>query len=226
MRRRLPPAPSSVPDMVRRHWLTLALAALVSAVEIALAGAERGFWGSPRWRVLAYLNGGFWAGLIRDGWTGNFVLQPASMFLTHPLLHAGLSHLATNVVALVALGALVRARAGQRGLALILGASVLGGAAAFAAFGPLGQPMVGASGALFGLAGALLVWPAQTGWRAGTVPWDMLGLALALLALNLLAAWLANWQLAWEAHVGGFMAGALAGWAMHPAPLSERGRKI
>jgi membrane associated rhomboid family serine protease len=96
------------------------------------------------------------------------------------------------------------------GLALVFLASVLGGGAAFAAFGPLGQPMVGVSAALFGLAGALMVWQARASWQAGRRPWDMLGLAAALMAANLLSAWAVNWQMAWEAHAGGFVAGGLA----------------
>ncbi len=195
---------------LRRHWLVLALAVVCVLVELALVGAERGLWGSTRWRVLAYLNGGFWAGLVRAGWEGNFALQPATMFLSHAVLHAGFAHLATNVIALLALGAAVRARAGQAGLALVLVAAVLGGGAAFAAIGPLGQPMVGMSAALFGLAGALMVWQARAGRRAGRAPWDMLGLATALMVANLLSAWAVSWQMAWEAHLGGFVAGALA----------------
>jgi rhomboid protease GluP len=208
---RTAPEPRS-PHLVRlrRHWLVLALAAVCVLVEVLLAGAERGVWGGPRWRVLAYLNGGFWAGLVRAGWEGNYALQPVTMFLSHAALHAGFAHLATNVVALLALGAVVRARAGQAGLALVFLASVLGGGAAFAAFGPLGQPMVGVSAALFGLAGALMVWQARASWQAGRRPWDMLGLAAALMAANLLSAWAVNWQMAWEAHAGGFVAGGLA----------------
>lgn len=211
MRAATPPPRTPVLARLRRHWLVLALATACVLAEVLLAGAERGLWGGPRWRVLAYLNGGFWAGLVRAGWEGNFALQPFTMFLSHPLLHAGFAHLATNVIVLLALGAAVRARVGQAGLALVLGVSVLGAGLVFAVFGPLGQPMVGASGALFGLAGALLAWQAQADRRAGRVPWSMLGLAAALMALNALSAWLVGWQMAWEAHAGGFVAGALAG---------------
>jgi rhomboid protease GluP len=218
-----PPArPAPALARLRRHWLALGLAALCLLVEALLLGAERGLWGSTRWRLLAYLNGGFWAGLVRAGWDGNYALQPAAMFLSHPLLHAGFSHLATNVIALVALGAMMRNRVGQAGLALVLAASVLGGAAAFAAFGPLGQPMVGISGGLFGLAGALLVWVGRDAWQRGLWPWDALGLAAALMALNLLSAWAVGWQMAWEAHLGGFLAGAATGAALgaQARPLS------
>lgn len=207
---------------MRRHWLVLALAAACILIELALSGAERGLWGSARWRLLSYLNGGFWAGLLRAGWEGNYPLQPVAMFFSHAFLHAGFMHLATNVIALLGLAAAVRARAGQGALALVLAAAALGGGLAFAIFGPLGQPMVGASGAIFGLAGALMVWQAQADRRDGRGPWSMLGLAAALMALNLLSAWLVGWQMAWEAHAGGFVAGALAAVVVGPRPGAAR----
>lgn len=235
MRRAVPDTPKPTPSRpplgarLRRHWLVLALAVACLLVELVLAGAERGLWGSPRWRVLAYVNGGFWAGLLRAGWEGNFTAQPVTMFLSHPFLHAGLSHLAMNVVALLGLGASVRARlgpgwAGSSGMAVLLAASTLGGGIGFAALGPLSQPMVGASGALFGLTGALLCWQGRADRAAGRGLWASLGLAAALMALNLVSAWMVNWQMAWEAHVGGFAGGALAALAIRPRrPGSARG---
>ncbi len=214
MQRAEHPPRSSLLARLRRHWLILLLAATCILVELALVGAERGVWGSTRWRVLAYLNGGFWAGLVRAGWEGNFALQPITMFFSHPLLHAGFAHLATNVIALLALGAAVRMRAGQTGLAVVLLAACLGGGAAFAAVGPLGQPMVGVSAGLFGLAAALMVWQARASRKAGRRMWDMVGLATGLMLANLVSAWAVNWQLAWEAHVGGFVAGGLAAMAI------------
>ncbi len=214
------PARTPVTARLRRHWLVLALALLCISVELALIGAERGLWGSARWRMMAYLNGGFWAGLVRAGWEGNYALQPVTMFVSHALLHAGFTHLATNVIALIGLGAAVRVRMGQAGLVLVLAASTLGGGLAFAAFGPLGQPMVGASGALFGVAGALLVLIAEGERQTGQPRTGIAVLALALMALNVLSAWLVGWQMAWEAHAGGFAAGALAAFAWSARRLS------
>ena len=208
---------------LRRHWLVLAVAVVCIAAEILLVGAERGFWGSPRWRSLAYLNGGFWAGLVRAGWEGNFALQPLTMLFTHAVLHAGFMHLAMNMIVLLTLGAAVRARTGQAQLALVLVVSILGGGLAFALFGPLGQPMVGMSGALFGLAGALLIWQARAEWRAARLPVGILVLAAALMALNLLSAWLVNWQMAWEAHLGGFVAGGLGALGIRPMHRQKPG---
>ena len=214
MQRAAPPTRSTPAARLRRHGLVLALALACVAVELVLAGADRGLWGSARWRLLSYLNGGFWAGLVRAGWEGNYALQPVVMFVSHAFLHTGSMHLVTNVIVLLGLGAAVRVRAGQVGLALVLAAAALGGGLAFAFFGPLGQPMVGASGAIFGLAGALMVWQAQADRHDGRTPWGMLGLAAALMALNLLSAWLVGWQMAWEAHAGGFLAGALVALAI------------
>jgi membrane associated rhomboid family serine protease len=88
---------------------------------------------------------------------------------------------------------------------------LLGGGAAFGLLATSPQPMVGASGAIFGLAAAwVLVWLGTI--RAGGAGWTGLALraagAVALMVAVNVAMWL--WQdgrLAWEAHLGGFVAG-------------------
>jgi membrane associated rhomboid family serine protease len=67
--------------------------------------------------------------------------------------------------------------------------------------------MVGASGALFGLAAAQVVAEVRLETRRGRQILRGLGLALALLVLNLLVWLLQGGQLAWETHLGGFLAG-------------------
>jgi rhomboid protease GluP len=178
------------------------LAALCLLPELALAGADWGLWGSARWRPLAYTQGAFWAGLLY-GWTPNYAGQPVLMFLTYAWLHTGIGHLLGNLGALLWLAPDLAQRLGPRRFLLLWAAGMLGGAALFAGLPTTASPMVGASGALFGLAGAAAVMAART-WRQGLL------LALGLVALNI-AAWVsAGGQLAWQAHVGGMLAGAAA----------------
>jgi rhomboid protease GluP len=190
----------------RSHGWLLSIVVICVAVELGLQGSDRGLWGSTRWRILAYLNGGFWIGLLHD-WQPNYTGQSVAMFATYSFLHAGFSHMAVNMVTLVSLGAGVVARAGQAGFALVYLASVLGGAAGFALLGTASQPMVGASGALFGLVGAWLAWEALERIAAGHILWPVLAGVGGVILLNLIMYWAMDGVLAWETHLGGFVAG-------------------
>ncbi|MHC0055456.1 rhomboid family intramembrane serine protease [Actibacterium sp. D379-3] len=189
--------------------------------ELGLQGADLGLWGSAGWRALAYQNGAFWPGLLGN-WRPNYAGQPVLMFLSYGFLHGGLWHLVLNMMTLFSLGVPLVLRLGQvRFLALYLIAT-LGGAAGFGLLFPGAQPMVGASGALFGLAGALIGrdtadrLAAGQGARQvlGAMGWPMLG----LIGLNLLMYWAMAGRLAWQTHLGGF----IAGWAA--AALLDRRR--
>ena len=201
-------------ERLRPTQAVLAVGLLCCLVEIVLQLADHGLVGSARWRPLAYQNGAFWAGLLRD-WRPNYALQPVTMFFSYSTLHGGLGHLVGNMVALVALGALVTERVGQRGFLILWVVSAVGGAAAFGLLATSPQPMVGASGALFGLAGAWKAWDWQEA-RAHRGPlWPIVLWVLGIALLNGVL-WVAQGGLlAWEAHLGGFVAGWL--WAMTAA---------
>ncbi|TFL17118.1 rhomboid family intramembrane serine protease [Jannaschia formosa] len=209
-----PPGPATAPPRPDRYgpgartvlWTTLLAC---TAVELTLQLADRGLIGSPRWRALAYDYGAFWPSLLGGGWQPNYALQPWTMFLSYALLHGGLWHLAMNMVTLWSLGRAVGERAGARGLVALMAAGVLGGAVAqgLLAAGP--APMVGASGGLFGLAGGLLRWSWAEGRAQGLSQRPVLIAAAVLLGLNLAMWWALAGQLAWQAHLGGFVLGAL-----------------
>ncbi|RKT32359.1 membrane associated rhomboid family serine protease [Roseovarius halotolerans] len=189
-------------------------------IELVLQGADHGLWGAPRWRALAYQFGAFWPGLL-SGWRPNFGAQPWLMFLSYAFLHGGLMHLIVNMITMVSLGGAVINYVGQRRfLAIYVGATILGGAA-FAFLAASGfRPMVGASGALFGLAGALIVWNSRLilrqrpGWMraTATIAWP-LGI---LTVLNVLMYVGTGGAVAWETHLGGFLAGAVMALPMEP----------
>lgn len=217
-------APSSGPRPGKSWWLPLALASLCLGPELVLQGADLGLWGSARWRPYAYAQGAFWAGLLH-GWWPNYPAQPAVMFVTYVWLHAGVTHLAGNLLALLWLGPLVTARFGPAGCLAVWTAASLGGAAAFGLLTASPAPMVGASGALFGLAAAMIVSDARQATAGGTPRRTGAAMVVAqaagLVLLNLVA-WVAmRGHLAWETHLGGALAGALAAWAL-PGRRPER----
>jgi len=211
---RLPP----LRNLVLPFVLALIIAARTVA-ELVLIAADLGLVGSPAWRANAYANGAFWAGLLGN-WRPNYAAQPALMFVSYAFLHAGWQHLLGNMLVLAVIGRALCGRAGQWGFLAIYGAGIIGGGAGFALLGTSPRPMVGASGALFALVGAWLAWEAIERRESGRSRWpvwrDVAGLAL----LNLVF-WIAlDGVLAWETHLGGFLAGAAAGAALHRRGVS------
>lgn len=176
------------------------------AIELTLMAADYGFFATPRLRHTAYQYGAFWAGLLGN-WRPNYAAQPWLMFFTYSFLHAGFLHIAGNMTSLVYLMQLnARNLRGWPFFFLYL-ISALGGALGFTLLGTAFNPMVGASGALFGLTGAWRYqdWIAEPDLnrRASIILRDCFLLAL----LNLLMWYLEDGALAWESHLGGFVTG-------------------
>ena len=182
---------------------------LCSGVELVLMAADWGMIGTPLWRNIAYQNGAFWAGLLSN-WRPNYELQPALMFVTYAFLHGGFWHLAGNMVSMVFLGDIVVRRMGQGGFGCIYLVSTLGGGLAFGLTTNSASPMVGASGALFGLAGAWQYWEWLELKNRGLNGWPVWRVVVALAILNVVLWILNDGVLAWETHLGGFIAGWLA----------------
>lgn len=212
MPRLLPPAMPRAPAI----RVGLGIGLLCIAVEGLLSGGDAGLWGERYWRARVYENGAFWAGLLFD-WRPNYAAQPGTMFLSYAFLHGGPWHLLGNMAALALLLRNLGARLdAARLLALWAGASV-GGGLAFATLGPAPVPMVGASGALFGLAGAWLVWDAAALKTAG-LSRRPVWRALLILVLLHPVLWLAQaGMLAWQTHLGGLLAGAALARLLGPA---------
>lgn len=170
--------------------------------------ADAGWINAPRLRAQAYEFGGFWPGLL-DNWRQNYPFQKGLMFLTYGVLHAGFWHLALNMVTLFVLGKPVTDRIGGWRFALVYAVSTLGGGLGFALLSHSYNPMVGASGALFGLAGALLAWDVRDHITRNQSIGPTARAAGLLVALNAALYFAMGGTLAWQAHLGGFVAGAL-----------------
>ena len=204
------PAPRSRSGPVRgtaalRVGLGL-LIALCVGIELALQLSDRGWLLRPGLRALAYEYGAFWAPLLR-GWQPNYALQPWTMFASYALLHGGLWHLVFNMVTLWSLGLALAREDGAWGMAGLLAAGVLGGGVAHGLLSTAPNPMVGLSGGLFGLMGGL-VWLRLRDAVAGRMTFGPVWrIVLVLVAINLVTWWALDGRLAWEAHLGGTLAG-------------------
>ena len=179
---------------------------LCIAIELALSGADRGLWGAGSLRQRTYEYAGFWPGLLQN-WQPNYAGQSYLMFLTYSLLHGGLAHLLVNMFSLWSMGRAVLARVGVWGFCLLYLGSVLGGALGFGLLSESLIPMVGASGALFGLAGGVLAWNYVDRFALQDTLWPIAQAAIILIILNIVLWYAMDGLLAWETHLGGFVAG-------------------
>jgi membrane associated rhomboid family serine protease len=132
---------------------------------------------------------------------------------TAGFLHVGPIHLVFNMVALWVIGRELEPVFGRvRFLALYL-VGLLGGSATVFLFGQVGAEVAGASGAVFGLMGALAV--VLRRMRLSARP------ALALIAVNLVLSFVVP-NISILGHLGGLVAGAVASAALVYAPARHR----
>lgn len=127
--------------------------------------------------------------------------------VTGNLLHQGAIHLGLNLLGLLALGAFAERALGAARLVLVLGASALGamGAGYWSGY----HYAVGASGIVFGLAGAL-VWLEMRRAEALPAPWRLPRRLLLLMVGGELVVSFFIPVVAGAAHAGGFLAGLAA----------------
>jgi len=206
--------PFEWPRSLGRAWLVLGLIALCCVIEVVLYAADLGLIGSTRWRMLWLQNGAFWAGLLRD-WQPNYSAQPWAMFGTYAFLHAGPMHLLGNMVTLLWVGPTLLQRLGTANFALLWAGSACGGAVGFTLLSNTPAPMVGASGAIFGLFGALTALDYLDRGRLSAVI-NMTGI---LVALNIVMLIVERGTLAWETHLGGYLSGVLLIAILNPHPI-------
>jgi len=192
-----------------------AIIVMCTVPELVLQGADLGLWGTAQWRLLAYQNGGFWIGLLGN-WRPNYPIQPYLMFVTYGFLHGGIIHLLVNMMTLVSLGNIIVARVGAWRFALLYALALFGGGLGFYLLSVSFSPMVGASGALFGLAGAIAAWEFIDRFTARIELWPVLRLVFILILLNVVLWWAMNGRLAWQTHLGGFVAGWIFAFVVNP----------
>ncbi|MFF1260523.1 MULTISPECIES: rhomboid family intramembrane serine protease [unclassified Streptomyces] len=133
--------------------------------------------------------------------------------VTSMFTHQEVWHIAFNMLGLWWLGGPLEAALGRaRYIALYMVSGLAGSALTYAIAGPSEQSL-GASGAVFGLLGATAVLVRRLNYDMRPV--------IGLLALNLLFTF--TWgNIAWQAHVGGLVAGVVVGYAMVHAPRERR----
>ncbi|GAB2678149.1 rhomboid family intramembrane serine protease [Thalassiella azotivora] len=179
--------------------------------------------------VVAYL-----AQLVVPGFTERFMLVPAWSsaepwrLLTSAFLHSDgwPLHILFNLYAVYLLGPYLEELLGRTRFLVTYLLSALGGSAAFVLIagsvqsgpgGPFLTSAVGASGAVFGLFGALVVVQRRLGRRLGQIA--------VVLGLNLVLGFVVP-RIAWEAHLGGLLVGVACAAALAYVPAGPRRRVL
>ena len=151
-------------------------------------------------------------GALLPGVADGAVWQLVTSFFTHVQLW----HIGFNMLALYVLGPQLEGLLGRvRFLALYLLSGLFGSLAVYW-LSPVNQPTVGASGAIFGLMGALLVMAVKH--RANVQA------LLGLLAVNAVITVIGAGYISWQGHLGGFVGGLLLATVLVYAP--RRGRTL
>ena len=168
-------------------WSIAGITALVFVAQLLTGGPN----GGPVTGYLAY-----WAPLSPE--------MPWTM-LTYALVHGGFWHIVLNMYTLIVIGPILELSLGRWRFLVLYLVSAFGGAVAVLWLAP-GNPVVGASGAIFGLIGALLILEyLATG--------SLMGQAMVLILVNL-ALTFAVPGISIGGHIGGLAGGVAATYAL------------
>jgi membrane associated rhomboid family serine protease len=134
--------------------------------------------------------------------------------VTSVFTHEAIWHIGFNMLSLWWLGGPLEAALGRtRYLTLYLVSGLAGSTLAYLATSPT-TATLGASGAVFGLFGATAVLMRRMNYDMRPI--------LALLAINLLFTFNPGFNISWQAHIGGLVAGVVIGYGMVHAPRERR----
>jgi membrane associated rhomboid family serine protease len=127
--------------------------------------------------------------------------------LTSGFLHAGLVHIALNMLSLWFVGRVLEPAVGRTNFLAIYFASLFAGSFGALVFSPQ-IPTLGASTAIFGIFGALIVIAYRRGipiWQTGLAPMLLINLVFTLTVAGISIG----------GHIGGVLAGFICGWCVY-----------
>jgi membrane associated rhomboid family serine protease len=174
-------------------WFLIALNVVIFIIEIAIGGYPI----TVNNEVVLFL------GLARV-----VLPQQPWTIITAIFVHGGFSHIIFNMISLYFLGSLFLRAAGDRGFLAVFFLGGLAGNALYILLAPPNTIGIGASGAIFAIGGALAILIPRVPVYIFFIPIAM-PLWVAILIFLLLSFFFAG--IAWQAHLGGVLAGVLAG---------------
>lgn len=127
--------------------------------------------------------------------------------LAHAFVHGNLVHLVFNLSFLLSIGPALERSMGSVRFAVLYVVAALGGAIAVCLWYPIAQHVVGGSGALFGMMGALVAWNMHSGRHLfAFLEFEGPRRLLSMIAVNLLLGFVIP-IVSNTAHIGGLLAG-------------------
>jgi membrane associated rhomboid family serine protease len=183
---------------------------LINVLAFAWEFATGAFSGTPQHQAFV---------LEADGALNGYdVLQNGQWWriVTGAFLHGGILHIGVNMFSLYVLGRPTEQIFGRLRLAIIYALALVASGLAVVYFAQPDVSTIGASGAIFGLFGALFAIGAREG-KAGVplikqmVPWLVINLAFDFYAPGI----------SWQAHIGGLIAGFVVGLVLFPQRARE-----
>jgi membrane associated rhomboid family serine protease len=144
-----------------------------------------------------------------------FVLQDGQWWrvITGAFLHGGLIHIGVNMLSLWFLGRFIEYALGSWRMFLVYMFSLIVSGLGVVFFSSPMVPTVGASGAIFGLFGALFA----IGFKLGKPGMDLVRANVGILVLNLIITFTVP-QISWQAHVAGLLAGFVLTYVIYAPP--------
>lgn len=133
--------------------------------------------------------------------------------ITSAFLHGGLMHIFVNMISLWSLGRFIEYAAGSVRMAVIYFVSLVASGFGVIYFSAPDVPTLGASGAIFGLFGALFA----IGFKLGKPGMQLVRDNLGILILNLIITFAVP-GISWQAHTSGLLAGFLLTLAIYYPP--------
>ena len=147
----------------------------------------------------------FYGGQYSNGYFPGVSTGEYWRLVTVALTHAGILHLASNMFCLWSFGPALESYFGRVRFGILFFGSLIAASAASVYLGPQNQYKVGASGAVFGLLGALLVISKRVGLNYQSI--------VSTVVLNLVITFTIP-QIDWRAHLGGLIAGTVIGYLL------------
>jgi rhomboid protease GluP len=196
-------AATSLILLTNGFWFAMMLMAQMKTGEGGGLGLFRAFDG----RLLYRFGSGYGIAIIYGEWW---------RLITPIFLHGGILHFGFNSYVLLQLGPLVEAEYGRDRFWIVYLLCGIAGNVLAALFVP-GIPVVGASGAIFGLVGLLIVHSGRRGGfggrqlRSRLIQWAFLMFVISLMP-----------GISLSAHAGGFLGGLALGWLVPAGEIRNR----
>ena len=179
------------------------LTKLLVAINVIVYLFERLVWGLDPAQL--YAHGGLYGPVLQNGQWWRIV--------TSAFLHGSDMHLLFNMIALYQVGTFVELIYGTPRMAIIYFLSAFGGGVAVTYLSPY-VVTIGASGAIFGLFGALAV----AGFRLGPRGRSIMQQTTGIIVINLAISFFPGSNISVADHIGGLITGTLCGLALFRMP--------